>query len=48
MLLLFLRRNSLPFPDLDFVKCYEVEIVHQISKESTLYPAGYGAVYCCK
>jgi hypothetical protein len=34
--------------DHGFVQSYEVEMFHQISKESTLSPAGYGAVYCRK
>ena len=32
--------------DHGLVQCYEVEMFHQISKESTLSPAGYGALYC--
>jgi hypothetical protein len=40
-------KEPTPYPeDHGFVQCYEVEMVHQISKESTLSPAGYGAVYC--
>jgi len=42
-------KEPTPYPeDHSFVQCYEAEMVHQISKESTLSPAGYGAVYCRK
>jgi hypothetical protein len=42
-------KEPTPYPeDRGFVQCYEVEMIHQISKESTLSPLGYGAVYFCK
>jgi hypothetical protein len=42
-------KEPTPYPeDHGFVQRYQVEMVHQISKESTLSPAGYGAVYCRK
>jgi hypothetical protein len=42
-------KEPTPYPaDLGFVQCYEVEMVRQISKESTLSPACYSAVYCRK
>jgi hypothetical protein len=42
-------KEPTPYPaDHGFVQCCEAETVHQISKESTLSPAGYGTVYCRK
>jgi hypothetical protein len=42
-------KEPTPYPaDHGFVQCYEVEMFHQISKESTHSPAGYGALHCGK
>ena len=42
-------KEPTPYPaDHGFVQCYEVEMFHQISKDSTHSPTGYGALHCGK